>query len=89
MRTAPREDLKVALVLYCFPPNKGNIGTAADLDVFPSILETLKQLQCEGYRVEVPDSSDRLRELLLGGNSEELGATTNAASAPAFGWQAP
>jgi magnesium chelatase subunit H len=79
LRTAPREDLKLALVVYCFPPNKGNIGTAADLDVFPSVFDTLKQLQREGYAVEVPDSSDHLRELLLGGNSAQLGATTNAA----------
>src|SRR6185312_11952836 len=30
LRTAPRNELKLALILFCFPPNKGNIGTAAD-----------------------------------------------------------
>ncbi len=79
LRTAPRNQLKLALVLYCFPPNKGNIGTAADLDVFPSVWSTLNRLKADGYRVDVPASSDELRELLLGGNSEMFGATANVA----------
>lgn len=79
LRTAPRGELKLALVLFCFPPNKGNIGTAADLDVFPSVWETLKKLKADGYSVEVPASPDELRELLLGGNSEKFGATANVA----------
>jgi magnesium chelatase subunit H len=79
LRTAPRAELKLALVLYCFPPNKGNVGTAADLDVFPSVWDTLKRLQAEGYVVDLPDSADQLRELLLGGNSESFGATANIA----------
>src|SRR5205807_4508182 len=39
LQTAPRDRLKIALVLYCFPPNKGNIGTAADLDVLVSLVD--------------------------------------------------
>ncbi len=77
LRTAPRDELKLALVLYCFPPNKGNLGTAADLDVFPSLWSTLNQLKSEGYEVDVPASADQLRALLLGGNSEMFGATAN------------
>ena len=50
LRTAPGSEIKLALILFCFPPNKGNIGTAADLDVFPSLWDTLKSLQREGYR---------------------------------------
>jgi magnesium chelatase subunit H len=79
LRTAPRDRLKLALVLYCFPPNKGNIGTAADLDVFPSLWSMLNRLKADGYRVEAPASSDELRDLLLGGNSEMFGATANIA----------
>src|SRR5262249_55471930 len=77
LRTAERADLKIAMVLYCFPPNKGNIGTAADLDVFPSVWDTLKKLQDDGYHVDLPASPVELRERLLGGNSETFGATTN------------
>lgn len=79
LQTAPRNELKVALTLFCFPPNKGNIGTAADLDVFPSVWETLKRLQDDGYDVELPGSVAELRELVLGGNSERFGATANVA----------
>src|SRR6266567_421960 len=79
LRTEPRDQLKLGLVLYCFPPTKGNIGTAADLDVFPSLWSTLNRLKADGYRVEAPASSDELRELLLGGSSEIFGATANIA----------
>ena len=79
LRRAPRSKLKLALVLFCFPPNKGNIGTAADLDVFPSVWDTLKKLKADGYDVELPPSSEELRERLLVGNSETLGATANIA----------
>ncbi len=79
LRTAPRNELKIALVLFCFPPNKGNIGTAADLDVFPSVWDTLRKLRDDGYDVEVPASPDALRELVLGGNSETFGASANIA----------
>jgi magnesium chelatase subunit H len=79
LQTASRDELKVALVVYCFPPNKGNIGTAADLDVFASVQDILSQLQKDGYRVSVPESADALRDLLLGGNSAEFGTTANIA----------
>ena len=79
LRTAQRDRLKLAIVLFCFPPNKGNIGTAADLDVFPSIWDLLKRLENEGYRVDVPATADELREQLLGGNSEEFGVAANVA----------
>ena len=64
LQTASRDEVKLALVLFCFPANKGNIGTAADLDVFPGVFDVLKRLRDEGYRVEIPDSADDLRERL-------------------------
>ncbi|HYO92842.1 MAG TPA: cobaltochelatase subunit CobN, partial [Pyrinomonadaceae bacterium] len=77
LQTAERSSLKLALLLFCFPPNKGNIGTAADLDVFPSVWEILRRLRAEGYAVELPPDADALREMLLGGNSENFGTTAN------------
>ncbi|HZE69039.1 MAG TPA: cobaltochelatase subunit CobN, partial [Pyrinomonadaceae bacterium] len=77
LRTAPRDHLKLALVLFCFPPNKGNIGTAADLDVFPSVFDTLKRLKAEGYSVDVPPSVDALQQFLLGGTAERFGTPAN------------
>ena len=79
LRTAPRNELKLALTLFCFPPNKGNIGTAADLDVFPSLWDTLKRLESDGYSVELPPSADALREMLIGGNAKSFAATANVA----------
>jgi magnesium chelatase subunit H len=72
LQTAPRQDVKLAIVLFCFPPNKGNIGTAADLDVFPGLFDVLKRLNDEGYRVELPDSADDLREKLKGNVSYRM-----------------
>ena len=65
LRTAARDRVKLAIVLFCFPPNKGNIGTAAELDVFPSVFDVLTRLRDDGYRVEIPDSVEALRTALL------------------------
>jgi magnesium chelatase subunit H len=77
LQTTPRDQVKIALVVYCFPPNKGNIGTAADLDVFASLLGILQQLEADGYDVELPRTADDLRNRVLGGNSDDFGATAN------------
>ncbi|HCX31352.1 MAG TPA: hypothetical protein DHU55_16520 [Blastocatellia bacterium] len=79
LRTAPRGELKLALILFCFPPNKGNIGTAADLDVFPSLWDTLNKLKAEGYAVDVPETPEVLREKLIGGNAENFASPANVA----------
>jgi magnesium chelatase subunit H len=79
LQTATRARLRLAVLVFCFPPNKGNIGTAADLDVFPSVWEMIKALKLDGYDVEVPGSADELRDLLLKGNSETFGTTANVA----------
>jgi len=64
----PRAEVRLAMLIYCFPPNKGNLGTAAEMDVFPSLWETLKRLHSEGFAVEVPESPDALREALVKGD---------------------
>jgi magnesium chelatase subunit H len=79
LQTLPREKVRLAIILFCFPPNKGNIGTAADLDVFPSVWETLVQLNKDGYTVELPSDANELRERLLNGNSETFGLPANVA----------
>lgn len=79
LQAAKRAELRLAVLVFCFPPNKGNIGTAADLDVFESVWEILKTLKMDGYDVEMPASADVLRQLLLGGNSERFGTTANVA----------
>jgi magnesium chelatase subunit H len=65
-RRTPRAERKVAVVLFNFPPNAGNAGTAAYLDVFPSLHNVLERLRDEGYQVDVPETPDDLREALVG-----------------------
>jgi magnesium chelatase subunit H len=77
MRLTARADRKVAVVLFNFPPNSGNTGTAAYLSVFESLLLTLKSLKAAGYRVEVPASADQLRESITAGNALQFGASAN------------
>ena len=79
LSVAPKSSIRLAFSVFCFPPNKGNIGTAADLDVFASLREILTRLKSEGYDVTVPESADQLREILLKGNSEEYGQVANVA----------
>jgi magnesium chelatase subunit H len=81
----------LAFLIYCFPPNNGNLGTAADLDVFPSLLKLFQQLRAEGYSIDVPESSDRLREALQGhststapANDGDLGALAYRLSADEY-----
>ncbi len=74
----PVADRKVATVVFNFPPNAGNTGTAAFLDVFGSLHNTLSAMRDEGYSVEgLPDTADALRDHLLTGNAETYGADAN------------
>ncbi|MCY7316676.1 MAG: magnesium chelatase subunit H [Rubrivivax sp.] len=77
LRRSTRAARKLALVIFNFPPNAGNIGTAAHLSVFESVFETLKGLQREGYTVDLPASFGALRESLLKGNAQKYGADAN------------
>lgn len=77
LRRADRSERRVAMVLFSFPPNAGNIGTAAYLGVFESLLNTLRALDAAGYSVEVPASVDALRDAVLQGNASQFGATAN------------
>ena len=80
LRRTARADKKVAIVLFCFPPNAGNIGTAAYLAVFESLFNTLKAMRAGGYNVDVPASLDALRDRILHGNAAQLGAVANVAA---------
>jgi magnesium chelatase subunit H len=77
MRRKERSQRKLALVIFNFPPNSGNVGTAAYLSVFDSVFNTLTSLANEGYNVQVPSSVDALREQMLNGNRDQYGADAN------------
>lgn len=80
LRRSERRNRKVAMVLFSFPPNAGNIGTAAYLGVFESLHNTLRAMAAAGYSVEVPDSVDSLRRRILEGNAAQFGAIANVAA---------
>jgi len=77
LRRTPRDRRRVAIVLFNFPPNAGNTGTAAYLSVFASLHRTLGALREDGYDVEVPATVDELRERIIEGNARQLGAHAN------------
>ena len=77
LRKVARADRKVCIVLFNFPPNAGNTGTAAYLSVFASLHRTLLAMKADGYTIDVPATVDELRERIIAGNAERLGATAN------------
>ncbi len=77
MRLASRANRKVGIVLFNFPPNGGNVGSAAFLAVFESLQRTLEALAQAGYHVEPPASVEELRERLITGNAAQYGAPAN------------
>jgi magnesium chelatase subunit H len=78
LRRSERAQRKVGIVLFNFPPNAGNTGTAAYLSVFESLHRTLQSMRDSGYRVdELPASVDELRERIIFGNAAQFGAMAN------------
>jgi len=70
----------VGIVLYGFPPNAGAVGTAAYLSVFESLHNTLTQMKRDGYDLDVPETVDDLRALVLDGNAKQYGQEANVAA---------
>jgi magnesium chelatase subunit H len=77
MRRADRGERKVGVVLFNFPPNAGNTGTAAYLSVFESLFNTLESMRSAGYRVDLPADVDSLRDRIINGNAAQYGAMAN------------
>ena len=77
LRRGDRAKRRIAIVIFNFPPNAGNIGSAAYLSVFESLFHTLNAMKTQGYAVELPQSIDSLRESILSGNSAQYGCDAN------------
>jgi magnesium chelatase subunit H len=77
LRRSERAQRKVAIVVFNFPPNAGNIGSAAYLSVFESMFHTLAAMKAQGYTVQMPASIDALRDAVLHGNATQYGADAN------------
>jgi magnesium chelatase subunit H len=79
-RRRARAERKLGIVLFNFPPNAGNTGSAAYLAVFESLFNTLHALARGGYTVNLPESVDALRQSIIAGNAEQYGAVANVAA---------
>ncbi|MBX2863402.1 MAG: magnesium chelatase subunit H [Leptolyngbyaceae cyanobacterium MAG.088] len=61
LRRVERTNKKLAITVFSFPPDKGNVGTAAYLNVFGSIYEAMVEMQGQGYSIEgLPESAEAL-----------------------------
>ena len=66
LRIKSRSEKKLAITVFSFPPDKGNVGTAAYLDVFGSIYRVLEEMKDKGYKIEdMPKSPKALMEELI------------------------
>jgi magnesium chelatase subunit H len=79
-RRADVAERKVGIVLFGFPPNAGAAGTAAYLDVFASLHNTLHAMAERGYDVTPPSTVEALREAVLGGSAKQYGQEANVAA---------
>ena len=77
MRRTARAERKVAVVLFNFPPNAGNTGSAAYIDCFHSLYNTMVAMRDAGYTVTVPESVDALRDAVIQGNREQYGSVAS------------
>jgi magnesium chelatase subunit H len=66
LRRKAKVEKKVAITVFSFPPDKGNVGTAAYLDVFGSIFEVMQGMKKDGYDVQdMPASAKELLEAVI------------------------
>src|SRR5581483_4014353 len=66
LRRTPNADKRVALVLANYPSRNARLGNAVGLDTPASVINILRALAADGYRVEsVPESGDALIHALI------------------------
>ena len=77
---------KIAIILFGFPPNAGAVGTAAYLEVFQSLFNTLTAMKDAGYEIELPKSCAELRAEVIGGNAKVYGQEANVEGQVSADW---
>ena len=80
LRCSRVADRRVAIVLYGFPPNAGAVGTAARLNVFESLHNTLHAMAAAGHDLTPPATVNDLREAVLHGTAARYGQPANVAA---------
>ncbi|MAC81665.1 MAG: magnesium chelatase subunit H [Rhodobacteraceae bacterium] len=80
LRRSKVADTRVGIVLFGFPPNAGAAGTAAYLDVFRSLHNTLHAMAARGYGITPPATVEDLRAAVLQGSAGQYGQNANVAA---------
>lgn len=80
LRRSQVADRRVGIVLFGFPPNAGAAGTAAYLDVFRSLHNTLHAMAARGYDLTPPKTVEDLRAAVLDGSAQQYGQDANVAA---------
>ena len=66
LRIKPRAEKKLAITVFSFPPDKGNVGTAAYLDVFGSIHRVMEEMKAKGYDIrDLPRTPKALMDAVI------------------------
>ncbi|ERN12648.1 hypothetical protein AMTR_s00025p00239420 [Amborella trichopoda] len=66
LKRKAKEKKRLAITVFSFPPDKGNVGTAAYLNVFASIFSVLRDLKHDGYCVDgLPETAEALIEDII------------------------
>ncbi|MEL6472235.1 MAG: magnesium chelatase subunit H, partial [Cyanobacteria bacterium J06623_4] len=66
LRKLPRTEKKLAITVFSFPPDKGNVGTAAYLNVFGSIFRVMEEMKAQGYSIDdMPETAEELMQLVI------------------------
>jgi magnesium chelatase subunit H len=75
LRIKKNKDKRLAVSIFSFPPDKGNVGTAAYLDVFGSIFAVGQELQKQGYDLgSFPSSQVELMDSILNDKEARVGS---------------
>jgi magnesium chelatase subunit H len=77
LKHKPNSDKRVALVVFCFPPARGAVGTAAYLDVFESAFRLITRMKSEGYTIDLPADSRELLRAVLGEGETHAASSTH------------
>ncbi|MBE6526496.1 MAG: cobaltochelatase subunit CobN [Thermoplasmata archaeon] len=73
LRSTPKKDRKVAILMWQSVANSGNIGGAAGLDTMETIANELKRFRDEGYTVtNVPENGEALVKEILDNVTNDL-----------------
>lgn len=77
LRRIENKDKKVAITVFSFPPDKGNVGTAAYLDVFGSIRAVMTELKRKGYTIgDIPETTEEIVDMILNDKEAKFDSPT-------------